>query len=40
MKEFFMLLVAMTIMGSAATVVAAHSSSPVVTCYDCSGVSW
>jgi hypothetical protein len=40
MKEFFMLLVAMTIMASAATVVTAHPSSAVVTCYDCSGASW
>ena len=29
-----------TIMASAATVVTAHPSSAVVTCYDCSGASW
>jgi hypothetical protein len=40
MKEFFMLLVAMTIMASAATVVTAHPSSAVVNCYDCSGANW
>ena len=40
MKEFFVLLIAMTIMASTATLVTAHPSSAVVNCPDYSGASW
>jgi hypothetical protein len=40
MKEFFVLLVAMTIMAGAATVMTVHPNSAVVNCADYSGASW
>ena len=40
MKEFFVLLVAMTIMAGTATVVMVHPSSAVVNPTDYSGATW